>query len=79
VLYIKNELKTKTTLKYREDIQHSEAVREVYEELDLKGKFMEFEEESFEWLKKEIPKINNGIPHKIFHDYTYGVFKRRPE
>lgn len=51
----------------------------MYEELDLKGKFMEFEEESFEWLKKEIPKINIGVPHKIFQDYTYGVFKRRPE
>nr|Q58GE8.1 RecName: Full=Geranyl diphosphate synthase [Ips pini]AAX55632.1 geranyl diphosphate synthase [Ips pini] len=63
----------------KEDNKNSEAVREVYEELDLKGKFMEFEEESFEWLKKEIPKINNGIPHKVFQDYTYGVFKRRPE
>lgn len=64
---------------HRGDLKCAEAVRQVYEELNIKKLFMEYEEESFQWLRREIPKINNGLPQKIFNDYTYAEFKRRPE
>lgn len=68
-----------TNFTYRNDMKRAEAVRQVYEELNIKKLFLEYEEESFQWLRREIPKINNGLPQKIFNDYTYAEFKRRPE
>jgi len=36
-----------------------------------------YEETSFRWLKSEIRKINNGVPHAILQDYVENLYKRR--
>ncbi|XP_066249481.1 geranyl diphosphate synthase-like [Euwallacea similis] len=81
VLELGNDRQKRTFMKNygRNDPESIEAVYRIYEEMHLDEMLMDYEESSFLWLQNEIRKIDNGLPHEIFHDYVETLYKKRPQ
>ncbi|KAJ8925720.1 hypothetical protein NQ315_009567 [Exocentrus adspersus] len=60
----------------RAEEESLQAIRNLYEELDLPSTYAVYEEESFNIIRTQIQQVSKGLPHDLFFKIMKQIYKR---